>query len=55
MPKNIGFTKKQAERVAKYFNSKHGLWEFYAQKEENFKSPTYQWLVICQRNRSVKR
>lgn len=59
MSKNVGFTKKEAEELAKDFNENQATIEAYAQKEEHFKSmmgngdvSSYQWIVVLQKRRA---
>lgn len=46
-PKNIGFSKKHATLLAKTCCTSEV--DSYAQKEEHFNSPTYQWVVVLQK------
>lgn len=51
--KNIGWTKKQAEAIAKKYRETHLANDAYAQREENFgfdiKKHSCQYIVILQK------
>jgi hypothetical protein len=54
MSRNIGFTKKEAQAVAKTLN-RQPLWDVFAQKEEHYNHPSYQWVVVLQKKSTTTR